>query len=42
VQVFEAERFWPHVVVVAHSFTSAQDAVSPEPVDWKPDAQPHA
>jgi hypothetical protein len=41
VQVFDAERFWPHVVVVAHSFTSTHVAVAPLPARTKPGPQPH-
>jgi len=41
VQVFPADRFWPHVVVVAHSFTSPHDAVSPLPDGEYPDPHMH-
>jgi hypothetical protein len=41
VQEFVAERFWPHVVVVAHSLTSPQLNVVPLPVVVYPGVHVH-
>jgi len=41
-QVFDAETLRPQVVVVAHSFTSAQVVDSPLPAIAKPAVQPQA